>query len=214
MKFVLLLIFAPSFFSQAHASPEVSDGAFKSGTQESLAHWFESGSVKFVEGAWSNVSVFPTVFTTGNMLIMDSAGDGSYVYQRLGKVELADILKGTLRITADFAEKADDGTNPVTFQIFAGPFDAAADGVDLFGHAKQPALLATFTLDAKAQGLTAEKGDNNRASEVLVGEADISGLSGGTPLWLRVVDSASGFDRTGNGGDVLIDNIEVTTLRK
>lgn len=171
--------------------------------------WFESGTANWVEGTWLNPGAFPVTFPSdsGSALLMDSLGDGSYVYQKLGVLEQSHINSGFLRITADFLEKSDGATNTARFDVFLGEFPAAANGTDILSAGLQS--LGTFVLDPAAQGLTAASGNNGRANGVVVGTVNLTGLAPGASVWLRICDAADGTDDSGSGGDLMLDNVTV-----
>ena len=137
---------------------------------------------------------------------MDSLGDGSYVYQSLGTVGAMDAQ---LTLRADFAEKSDGNTNDARFDLFVGNAFIGAHGSDILG-AGGVTNVATFTLNAAAQGLTAAAGNNSRATSVLIGNFNLQSLNPGDVLWLRITDATDGTDNSGTGGDLLIDNLTLS----
>lgn len=174
--------------------------------------WYESGTANWVEGTWMNSASYPITFPAGSgaALLMDNLGDGSYIYQKLGVLQQAHIDAGTLRITADFAEKPDGTTNSARFDVFLGSFPGAANGNDIFNSGLTN--IGSFVLSPEAQGLTAASGNQGRATSVRVGDVSLAGLAPGGEVWLRITDAADGTDNSGSGGDLIIDNVKVEVI--
>jgi autotransporter-associated beta strand protein len=190
----------------AHATLSVTNGSFgtvnRNGQYVDGGGWFESTiTVSWVEGSWANPGSFPATFPSGSGMacLFDGAQTNGYIYQKLGTVDAADLAAGILRITSDFAEKADDTTVIGTFSVYAGAFPGAAHGTDIAG-AGLTQLFAT-NLDAAAQGLTAAAGDNSRVTSKSVGDVNLAGLGVGTEIWLRIGRPSSG------AGDFIVDNV-------
>ncbi|MBN8460727.1 MAG: hypothetical protein J0M04_23090 [Verrucomicrobia bacterium] len=194
-----------------HAALTVTNGTF--GTTNRNAQyvdgggWFESTtSTNWVEGSWANPGSYAATFPSGSGMacLFDGATTNAYIYQSLGTIDLS-ILGGSMSISADFAEKADDTTVNCTFTVFAGNF-TGAHGTDIAGGGLT--TLFSRTLTATDQGLTAASGNSSRAVGVAVNTSPINltGLPVGTSVWLRI-------GRPSNGtGDVILDNVAVTTV--
>jgi len=212
MKKLLLLpaaLLCTAVSSQAALS--VTNGGFGTGNTNastvSGGGWYESGTANWVEGTWSNPGkTAPGGEDDSFILLFDGAGTG-YVYQSLGTLDQADIDAGTFKITADFGQKNDDVTNHALFDIYTGSFQGV-DGTDI----KDGGLtsLGSFNLDATAQGLTEASGDTTRNQQVGVGTFDVSGLSIGDEVWIRIGEEY----RNGatQKGDLMIDNVTVTAV--
>ncbi|MCW1921351.1 hypothetical protein OKA05_02230 [Luteolibacter arcticus] len=171
--------------------------------------WFEStASTNWIEGSWTNSdsTTFPS--GTGPALLFDGgSATMGWTYQSLGTVTATEISLGTLRIFSDFAEKTDGASNGARFDIFTGNF-SAADGTDVLG-AGGITSLGTITLNASDQGLTAAAGNASRQSNVFVGNIDISGLSIGDQVWLRIAESR---DTAFTSGDLIVDNVSIAVV--
>lgn len=166
--------------------------------------WFESTtSTAWVEGTWVHAA------TSNNpALLMDGLGNGSYLYQSLGTLEVGTT---TILLSADFMEKTDDGNNSVRFDLFVGNSFTGTHGTDILGAAGVT-HLGNITLSAALQGLSAVGGDASRANGVSIGSFDVSSLAAGSQLWLRITDAADGIDDSGSGGDLLMDNLTLTAV--
>lgn len=185
------------------------DGAAAGSQNDPL--WFESTvATNWTEGSWTNVSAGTFPAGSGPALLFDGSGAGlGWAYQSLGLVDASEIASGILRVTADFAEKLDGDSNAAQFDILVGAAGAftGADGTDVLGGGLS--LLGTATLSSAQQGLTAAAGDASRQSGVLVGDFNISGLTAGQQLWLRVAESRSPSFTT---GDLILDNLTATVV--
>lgn len=204
-----MALLAPSL---AQAALIVTNGTFGT-TNRNAAYvdgggWFErTTATNWEGGSWGNPASWPATFPTGSgmALLMDGAVADAYIYQSLGTIDLS-FVNGTMSITSDFAEKGDDATVGCTFAVYAGPFAGAAHGTDI--AAGGLTQLFARTMDAAAQGLTAASGNSSRATNVAVNSTpiDLTGLPVGTEIWLRIGRPSSG------SGDVIIDNVAVTTI--
>ncbi|HEX7261486.1 MAG TPA: hypothetical protein VF258_06690, partial [Luteolibacter sp.] len=118
--------------------------------------WFEStATTAWVEGTWVHGA------TSNNpALLMDGLGDGSYLYQSLGTL---DVGTTTILLSADFMEKTDGNNNSVRFDLFLGNSFVGAHGSDIFS-AGGVTNLGTITLTAEQQGLTSATGNQSRSN--------------------------------------------------
>lgn len=166
--------------------------------------WFESTtSTAWVEGTWVHGAT-----SNDAALLMDGLGNGSYIYQSLGTLEAGTT---TITLTGDFMQKADDGNNSVRFDLFVGNSFTGAHGTDIFS-AGGVTNAGSITLTAALQGLTAGSGDTSRANGISIGSFDVSSLAAGDQLWLRITDATDGIDDSDSGGDLLMDNLALTTV--
>jgi hypothetical protein len=190
------------------AALAITNGSFGSANTNAVTvsggGWFESTtSTAWVEGTWLHAA------TNNNpALLMDGLGNGSYLYQSLGTV---DVGTTTITLIADFMQKADDGNNSVRFDLFVGNSFVGAHGTDIFS-AGGVTNLGNITLTAAQQGLTAGGGDASRVNGLTIGSFDVSALAAGSQLWLRITDAADGIDDSGSGGDLLMDNLALTAV--
>ncbi|WP_227021297.1 PEP-CTERM sorting domain-containing protein [Oceaniferula marina] len=170
--------------------------------------WFESGTANWVEGSWSSASTSnPDDGGDAILLLMDGGSTTmGYIYQSLGTVSAADIALGQLQLTADFAEKSDGESNSSQWDFYVGSFGSAANGSDI--DASLPSQH-TIVLDAVAMGLTYERGNTSRQNGVSVGSFDISGLSEGDEVWLRIGETR---DAAFQSGDLMIDNVSIEVV--
>ena len=199
------------FALNSYAALSVSNGGFgtvnKNGGTVDGGQWFESGTANWVEGTWTSAST-PNPDDGGDtfLLLMDGgSGTIGYIYQSLGTVDAVEVALGSLQLTSDFAEKADGTTNDGIFDFYVGAFTGAT-GTDI--DATLTSQL-TIVADATAQGLTFANGDASRQNGVVVGALDISGLTAGDEVWLRISESRPGGTTS---GDLMIDNVTVTAI--
>jgi autotransporter-associated beta strand protein len=198
----VLLSLAPSAF----ATIGVTNGTFGTSNTNCLTvhngGWLESTvTTNWVEGSWSNGNA--TAFPTGMVCLFDGTAANGYIYQSLGILTAGEIAQGLLRVTCDFSEKSDDATVNGTFDVFAGTMASPVHGTDIAAAGLTNIFSRTMT--AADQGLTASSGNNSRQTKV-VGTIDISSLTPGTELWIRVSRPSSG------GGDFIIDNLTTTII--
>jgi hypothetical protein len=166
--------------------------------------WFESTiSTDWNEGTWVHGAT-----NNDPALLMDGLGNGSYIYQSLGTLEAGTT---TIILTADFMQKSDDSTNSARFDLYVGNSFVGSHGTDIFSAAGVT-HLGNITLTAALQGLTAGGGDTSRSNGVSIGSFDVSSLAAGDQLWLRITDAADGIDDSDSGGDLLMDNLALTTI--
>lgn len=194
----------------ANAALVVTNGGFgtsnQNGATVSGGGWFECNTANWGEGTWSSAG---TASAGDSYLLLFDGGSTTtlgYVYQSLGTVDASDIAAGTLRITADFAEKNNGTTNTAVFSFYKGSFTGAT-GTDIASGGL--VHLGDFTLDAAAQGCTYASGNTGRYNSVLVGNLDLSGLTAGDQIWMRIGESRP---LTTTGGDLMIDNVAVTAV--
>lgn len=198
----------------ASAALAITNGSFGTvntgGSTVNGGGWFESTVNTWAESSWANPISYPAAFTTPNgvALLMDSLNDGSYVYQSLGTLEAGTT---SILLSADFLQKSDSGNNSVRFDLFSGNSFIGANGTDIF-NAAGVTNRGNITLTAAQQGLTAGGGDTTRANGVSIGSFDVSSLSAGSQLWLRITDAADGIDDSGSGGDLMMDNLALTAV--
>ncbi len=196
------------FALNSYAALSVSNGGFgtanKNGGTVDGGLWFESGTANWVDGTWSSVKTSNPDDGGDRLLLLMDGGSGTigYIYQSLGTVDAAEIAHGSLQLISDFAEKDDGTTNDGIFDFYVGAF-AGATGTDI--DATLTSQL-TIVADATAQGLTFADGNNSRQNGVVVGALDISGLSVGDEVWLRISESRPGGT---TGGDLMMDNVTV-----
>lgn len=194
----------------AHAALTVTNGGFgatnRNGGTVDGGGWFESGTTDWVEGTWVRAN---TAGPGGDpyLLLMDGGSSSmGYVYQSLGTVTAGEIALGSLQIQADFAEKTDGETNDAVFSFYKGNFTGAT-GTDIAGAGLTS--LGIFTLNAAAQGSTFTQDINGRHNNILVGTLNLSSLTAGDQIWIRIGESRLSTFTT---GDLMVDNVTISAV--
>ncbi|MCP5537501.1 MAG: PEP-CTERM sorting domain-containing protein [Akkermansiaceae bacterium] len=212
-KIAAVLALSGAITASSSAALSVTNGGFGTNNQNGGTvdggGWFESGTDNWVDGTWTWVNGANVDATSSGdtaLLLMDGSGSIGYIYQSLGTVDAGEIALGTLAVTADFAEKSDGSTNTAVFDFYVGAFGGAATGVDIDANLTSQATIA---LDAVGQGSTAAAGDNARHNGVAVGTFDISGLTAGDEVWIRLTELRPGGVTT---GDLIVDNLSVNIV--
>ncbi|MFD2255478.1 hypothetical protein ACFSSA_02210 [Luteolibacter algae] len=190
-----------SCLATTQAALSITNGDFQaqpaSGNSNAVTSWFESSTTfNFADYVLNDSSV-----GGDTALLFESSG--GFIYQSLGTLDMTDIAAGSFKISGTAVKRAGRAyADDVTIEAFSGTFASAADGTPLTGVSS----LGSFVIDNSVfagipQGTFAESAFSSSAF-------DVSSLSAGTEIWLRIGSNK------GVGGSIApgVDDLSVALI--
>ncbi len=148
-----------------------------------VPNWYESSNAGFGDYTYRHLNQMGD--DDPNFMLETPSG---YIYQSLGTL---DGTEAAITITGTAIKRSNRFFANVTFELFAGAFPAAADGVPLTGLT----LLGTSVLTTSDLGFPTAQRSSPHQTTFTTSPFRVTGQPLGMEIWLRITSAQSGNNR-------------------